>query len=190
MDSVDEECGLVEGDVAFFMPVQGGGGERDRARGGGDRSVVACTHPYSGVTQHEGDSDAVGADDGVGWVTIELVRPVVQERAGVPHLGFAFGPVGERQHLRIHPVQGEGVGVTYLLALTCLGVHNHQPLILGLAGGVRGDSDTSQDDGEDEDTNTSDEGLPLTGHATSLRAVPGALTRATCSATKRASLFH
>ena len=29
---------------------------------------------------------------------------------------------------------------------------------------VRGDGDASQDDGEDEDTNTSDEGLPLTGH--------------------------
>ena len=44
-----------------------------------------------------------------------------------------------------------------MLELTGFGVHNHQPLGLGLAGGVRGDGDASQDDGEDEDTNTSEE---------------------------------
>ena len=44
-----------------------------------------------------------------------------------------------------------------MLELTGFGVHHHQPLGLGLAGGVRGDGDASQDDGEDEDTHTSEE---------------------------------
>ena len=55
-----------------------------------------------------------------------------------------------------------------MLELTGFGVHHHQPLRLGLTAGVRGDGDASQDDVEDEDTNTSEEGLPLTGRPSSV----------------------
>ena len=59
-----------------------------------------------------------------------------------------------------------------MLELTGFGVHHHQPLGLGLAGGVRGDGDASQDDGEDEDTNTCDKGLPRTLRPRSIGAKP------------------
>ena len=72
-----------------------GGGEGGGAGAGGDGSVVACTHPYAGVTQRDRYLDSVGVVDGVGWVITELVRPEVQELADVPGLGFAFGPIGE-----------------------------------------------------------------------------------------------
>ena len=55
-----------------------------------------------------------------------------------------------------------------MLELTGFGVDHHQPL--GLAGRVRGDGDARQDDGEDEDTNTSDKGLPRTLRPRSLGA--------------------
>ena len=87
-------------------------------------------------------------------------------------LGLAFWPVGERQHLLIHTSEGERVGVTCWLELTRLGVHHHQPFRLRLTGVVRDDSDTSQDDGEDEDTDTSDKRLPLTGHTLSRPPYP------------------
>ena len=62
---------------------------------GGDGSVVACTHPYAGVTQRDRYAHTISADDRVGRVIPEPVLPVVQELAGVPRLGLAFWPVGE-----------------------------------------------------------------------------------------------
>ena len=60
-----------------------------------------------------------------------------------------------------------------MLELTGFSVHHHQSLMLRLAGVVRGDGDASQDDSEDENTNTSDKRLPLTGHlpSVSLRGI-------------------
>ena len=72
-----------------------GGGERDGACAWGDGSVVACTHPYAGVTQRDRYAHTISADDRVGRVIPEPVLPVVQELAGVPRLGLAFWPVGE-----------------------------------------------------------------------------------------------
>ena len=81
-------------------------------------------------------------------------------------MGLAFGPVGEGECLCTQAGEGERVvrACCVFLELTGFGVHHHQPFRLRLTGVVRGDSDTSKDDGEDEDTNTSDKGLPFTGH--------------------------
>ena len=59
-----------------------------------------------------------------------------------------------------------------MLEVTGFGVHHHQPLRLRLAGGVRVDGYVSQDDGEDEDTNTCDKGLPRTLRPRSIGAKP------------------